>query len=59
MFLQAREGIPLPLQVGGQQNEQFCPKCFCFVCDVKASEGQGWLAGLTNRDVLLTNADEC
>lgn len=28
---------------GGQKNEQFCNNCFCYVCDVKASECQGWL----------------
>jgi hypothetical protein len=28
---------------GGQGNEQYCENCFCYVCDVKASECQGWL----------------
>jgi hypothetical protein len=31
-------------QVGGQNNELFCQKCYCYVCDVKASDCQGWLA---------------
>ena len=22
---------------------QYCPNCFCYVCDVKASQCQGWL----------------
>jgi len=30
-------------QEEGGNNEQFCPNCFCYVCDVKASECQGWL----------------
>ena len=28
---------------GGQGNEQYCENCFCYVCDVRASECQGWL----------------
>lgn len=28
---------------GNQGNEQYCPNCYCFICDVKASECQGWL----------------
>ncbi len=27
----------------GDGNETFCANCFCYVCDVKASECQGWL----------------
>jgi len=29
--------------VEGDNNEQYCPNCFCYVCDVKASQCQGWL----------------
>ncbi|EKX31895.1 hypothetical protein GUITHDRAFT_82731, partial [Guillardia theta CCMP2712] len=27
----------------GGNNEMFCPNCFCYVCDVKASDCKGWL----------------
>eukprot|EP00960_Hanusia_phi_P071799 767634-Hanusia_phi.AAC.1 len=27
----------------GGNNESFCPNCFCYVCDVKASDCKGWL----------------
>ena len=29
--------------VEGDNNEQYCPNCFCYVCDVKASQCHGWL----------------
>ena len=42
-------------QVGGQKNELFCNNCFCYVCDVKASECQGWLTvGHCHGQVCLT-----
>ena len=27
----------------GDNNAQYCPNCFCYVCDVRASQCQGWL----------------
>ena len=29
--------------VEGDNNASYCPNCFCYVCDVKASHCQGWL----------------
>jgi len=36
------EGIGAQNVQGGQGNELYCPNCVCFVCDVHASECQGW-----------------
>lgn len=34
------------------ENEQFCPKCFCYLCEVEASKCEYW----TNRDCRHCNA---